>query len=349
MLKLIAALALALSSLAAIAQQPIPIKVVIVATFEPGEDTGDTPGEFQYWVEREHLTGKLPFPGGTRPLRINAAHDVLGIVTGMTLANAGPSIMALGLDPRFDLTHAYWLVDGIAGVDPADGTIGTAAWASYIVNDVNRQLDASEKPVAWPYGLFIIGAKAPNVMPAQPMTNNTYALNPTLANWAFNLTKDLTLPDNPAMAADRQRWTAYPNAAHPPTVIRGDSYASDSYWHGQVLTQYANDWVALWTNGKGNFAMANMEDAAIAEALQRLTRMHRADYQRLLVLRVASNYTMQAPGQSAIDSVNSPYIDSTAYDSAWLTGSTVLHALTRNWPTYRLHIPTVNEPAQHLR
>ena len=30
-------------------------KVVIVAMFEPGQDTGDAPGEFQYWVEREKL------------------------------------------------------------------------------------------------------------------------------------------------------------------------------------------------------------------------------------------------------------------------------------------------------
>ena len=30
---------------------PIPIKVVVVAMFERGEDTGDTPGEYQFWVD----------------------------------------------------------------------------------------------------------------------------------------------------------------------------------------------------------------------------------------------------------------------------------------------------------
>ncbi|MDE3104800.1 MAG: purine nucleoside permease [Acidobacteriota bacterium] len=324
------------------APAPLRIKAVIVTTFEPGEDTGDTPGEFQYWVEREPLPEKLPFPGGVRPLRINAAHDVLGIVTGMTLANAGPSILALGVDPRFDLTHAYWLVDGIAGVDPADGTIGTAAWAHYVVNDVNRQVDSSEKPAAWPYGLFVIGAHQPNVLPAQPMTNNLYTLNAALADWAYGLTRALKLPDNAAMAAERARWqgSAYPAAAAPPTVIVGDSYASDSYWHGAVMNQYANDWVKLWTRGKGNFVMANMEDAAIAEALLRLDRMHRADYQRLLVLRVASNYSMPAPGTTAVQSVNSPYIKSTALDCSWLVGSTVLHQLQQHWDEYRDHTPS---------
>ncbi|MGD0649332.1 MAG: purine nucleoside permease, partial [Acidobacteriaceae bacterium] len=44
--------------------KPWPIRAVIVTTFEIGNDTGDTPGEFQFWVEREHLTESLPFPGG---------------------------------------------------------------------------------------------------------------------------------------------------------------------------------------------------------------------------------------------------------------------------------------------
>src|SRR5208337_1086514 len=45
--------------LAAIAQaasarpRPIPVKVVVVAMFEQGADTGDAPGELQYWVERD--------------------------------------------------------------------------------------------------------------------------------------------------------------------------------------------------------------------------------------------------------------------------------------------------------
>jgi purine nucleoside permease len=318
---------------------PIKIKVVVVATFEVGEDTGDAPGEFQYWVEREKLTEKVDFPGGVRALRMNAAHDVLGVVTGMTLANAGASLVALGLDPRFDLSHAYWLVDGIAGVDPADGTIGTAAWASYVVNDVNRQVDSAEKPAAWPYGLFVIGAKGPNEMPAKPMTNNAYALNEGLAGWAYGLTKDSQLPDNAAMAADRVRWVGFPNAMKPPTVIRGDSFASDSYWHGKVMTQYANDWVKLWTKGKGNFAMANMEDSGIAEALERLERMHRADYRRLMVLRVASNYSMQAPGQTAVESVTAPYIKSTAFECAWVTGSVVVRELVGHWDRYEGSVP----------
>src|SRR5215469_2724769 len=94
---------------AAADEKPIPVKVVVVAMFERGADTGDEPGEFQFWVEREHLDRVIPFPQGYRDLRMNG-RGVLGIVTGVGTARAAASIMALGMDPRFDLTQAYWLV-----------------------------------------------------------------------------------------------------------------------------------------------------------------------------------------------------------------------------------------------
>ena len=99
----------------------IPVKVVVVTMFEVGEDTGDRPGEFQFWVERLPLPDKIPFPQGYRDLRHNPQKGVLGIVTGIGTARAAASIMALGMDPRFDLSKAYWLVAGIAGVNPQRG------------------------------------------------------------------------------------------------------------------------------------------------------------------------------------------------------------------------------------
>ncbi len=71
-------------------------------------------------------------------------------------------MMALGLDPRFDLTHAYILINGIAGVDPKIASIGSAAWADYVVNDVAREIDPREAPKDWPYGIFPFGASRPN-------------------------------------------------------------------------------------------------------------------------------------------------------------------------------------------
>jgi purine nucleoside permease len=330
-------------------QKPWPIRAVIVTTFEVGNDTGDIPGEFQFWVEREHLTETLDFPGGAvglsgpHPIRTNPEHTILGIVSGTTLVNATASMMALGLDPRFDLTHAYILINGIAGIDPQVGSMGSAAWAGFVVNDVAREIDPREAPADWPYGIFPSGAARPdpNAVPGTSWTrSNLYVLNPKLTAWAFAQTKDLQLGDDPAVAAFRAGFTNDPNARRPPFVLMGDTFASDYYWHGKIMTQYARDWVRLYTQGKGIFATSEMEDAGFMNAIERLNAMHRVDSDRVMVLRTASNYTEQRPGHTAVESVTAPYIGSRlALESAYLCGSTVLHNLLAHWNTTYGHIP----------
>lgn len=325
------------------AAKPWPIRAVIVTTFEIGNDTGDIPGEVQFWVEREHLNEVIDFPGGTHPIRTNADHTVLGIVSGTTLVNATASMMALGLDPRFDLTHAYFLINGIAGVDPHVASMGSAAWATYVVNDVSRYIDPRDAPADWPYGFFPNGATAPNppsVPEASWMRSNLYTLNPKLAAWAFAQTKGLDLGDDPKVAEFRAGFTGFPEAQKPPFVLLGDTFASDDYWHGGVMTKFAEDWVKLYTHGKGTFAMTEMEDSGFMNALERLNAMHRVDVDRVMVLRTGSNYSMQRPGHTAVESVTAPYIGSKlALEAAWLCGSTVLHNILSHWDTTYSHIP----------
>ena len=325
---------------------PWPVRAVIVTTFEIGNDTGDMPGEFQLWAEREHLDEVIDFPGGVHPLRTNADHTVLGMVSGTTLVNSTASMMALGLDPRFDLTHAYFLINGIAGVDPHEASIGSAAWANYVVNDVSREIDPHDAPADWPYGYFPMGATRPRpekLPPPKFQGSNLYTLNPQLVAWAYAQTKDLKLTDDPTVASFRSEYKGFPNAQKPPFVLLGDTFASDVYWHGTVMTGFAEDWVKLHSNGKGRFVMTEMEDSGYMEAVARLGSMHRIDPQRVLVLRTGSNYSMPRPGHTAVESVTAPYIGMRiAVESAYLTGSTVLHALVSNWPQTRDHIPATD-------
>ena len=325
------------------ATAPWPVRAVIVTTFEIGADTGDTPGEFQLWVEREHLDEVLPFPGGAHPLRTNREHTILGMVSGTTLVNATASLMALGTDPRFDLTHAYFLINGIAGVDPADASIGSAAWARFVVGDPARYIDPREAPADWPYGYFPMGGTRPDpatVPPAPWLRPQVYTLNPGLVAWAYALTKDLKLGDDAAVAKFREGFPGYPNAQRPPFVLLGDTFASDIYWHGATMTRYANDWVRLYTGGQGNFVMTEMEDSGYMEALKRLAAMHRVDGRRVLVLRAGSNYSMPRPGHTAAESVTAPYIGTgLAVESAWRCGSTVLHLLLAHWDQYDALVP----------
>ena len=323
-------------------EKPIKIRVVIVAMFESGNDTGDRPGEFQFWVERDKLDQVLPFPAGYRDLRINARQGVLGVLTGAGVTNACATIMALGMDPRFDLSKSYWLIAGIAGVDPEDASLGSAAWANYVLDgDLVRELDSREAPAQWPYGRLALGSRKPNEMPKRPFADTVmFQLNSKLVDWAYSITKDLKLMDTPEMAAYRARYKGFPKAVVPPFVLKGDSLGSSTYWHGKIMNQWANDWVKLWTGGQGNYVMTNMEDNGTVTALARLAKIHKVDFRRVLVLRTASNYSMQAPGQSAEESVFAEYVGSLpSLESAHLVGRTVLHKLLENWSKWETSIP----------
>jgi purine nucleoside permease len=206
---------------------PIPVKVVVVTMFQIGKLTGDKPGEAHLWVERDRLDRALPFPLGEYELRMNDA-GLLLICTGGGVTNSSSSIMALGLDARFDLSKAYWLVAGIAGGDPLDVSLGTAAWAKHVVDgDLLYEIDAREIPADWPYGLLPLGAKKPNDI-ASGWTVDTihYPLNAALADWAYALTKDHPVADSPGIARFRRQFAGYPAAVRPPFVTIGDSLSA---------------------------------------------------------------------------------------------------------------------------
>jgi hypothetical protein len=187
----------------------IPVKVVVVTMFEIGQDTGDAPGEFQFWRERRKLDVRIPFPQSHHDLYYNPKSQILGMVTGMGSIRSATATLALGLDQRFDLSHAYWLVAGIAGVDPHQATIGSAVWAHYLVDgDLAHEIDAREMPRDWPSGYFPLNAKGPlDKHPQSAEEGEMFALNAGLADWAYGLTKGITLPDSADLAKARAPYT----------------------------------------------------------------------------------------------------------------------------------------------
>ena len=187
---------LAAGGTAAAKTKPIPVKVVVVAMFEVGNDTGDQPGELQYWVERDHLDRVYPLPAGYHAVRMNGEGE-MAVLTGQGTAHAAATIMALGLDPRFDLSHAYWLIAGIAGGSPERISLGSAAWARWVVDgDLGYEIDAREIPADWSTGYIPLRKTRPFEPPAAPLDGQVYALNAELAGWAFNLTRNTPLADS---------------------------------------------------------------------------------------------------------------------------------------------------------
>jgi purine nucleoside permease len=323
---------------ASAAEPPIPVKVVVIAMFERGADTGDEPGEYQYWVERNKLTRVLAFPQGYHDLRINT-DGVLGLLAGVGTARAAASTMALGLDTRFDLRQAYWLVAGIAGVDPADASLGSAAWAEWVVDgDLAHEIDAREIPAGWKTGYVPLRKSVPYEQPHTPGAE-TYHLNAALVDWAFHLTQDVQLTDSDAMRAERMQFPS-PNARRPPFVLKGDTLSASTFWHGKLLNEWANDWVRYHTDGRGNYVTTAMEDTGVLQSLTFLAKAGRVDLNRVLVLRTASDFDQPVPGKTAAESLAATKIGQytgylPALESAWRVGNTVVKELVGNWRVYR--------------
>src|ERR1700751_3285476 len=283
--------------------QPIRVKVVVVTMFERGEDTGDVPGEFQLWVEREHLDQVFALPTGYHHLRMNK-DGVLGLLTGVGTAKAAASVMALGLDPRFDLSKAYWVVAGIGGGDPADVSLGSAVWCDYIVDgDLSFEIDARQIPEKWPTGYVPLRKGSPYETPMVADYGEVYALNADLVAWAFHVTEGVPLADSEKLQKSRARFPVFPNALKPPFVTRGATVSAGTFWHGSKLDEWANAWVRYYTAGKGNYMVAAMEDTGTLQALTFLSQAGRVDLQRTMVLRTVSNYDREPPGTSAADSL----------------------------------------------
>ena len=331
------------------AEPPLQIRVVIVTTFEVANDSGDLPGEFQNWVERYPLPDVLPFPQGYHPLRYNAKDHVLGIVTGAGKASAAASIMALGLDPRFDFSRAYWILAGIAGIDPNRASIGSAVWASYIVDgDLAYEIDGREIPADWPTGIVAYDRAMPFEQPAPPAVSDNgilaYELNNGLANWAYRLTHNVALADDDKLKSARAGYPGSPNAQRPPFVLKGDSLTADRFWIGARMTDWAERWVSYWTKGEGHFTTSAEEDSAYLQALTFLSHAGRVDLARALDLRTGSDFTAPPNGTSAAALLKSEATGNyaayaEAIENAYLVASPVVRELTQHWSVYQQTVP----------
>ncbi len=273
--------------------------------FEPA---GDTPGEQKRVVERLNMKQRYQIEGAMGDLFMN--DDGVGaFLVGIGATKPAISMLTLGQDPRFDLRETYFLIAGIAGVDPCAGTLGTVAWAKYVVDgNLAFDIDPREIPRDWDTGLFPLGANKPWEMPDRSedgiyLKDELIELNGELRDWAYEQSKDIKLPDTDAMKALRLLYTEDEFARAAPQVIKGDILAAERFWHGKYHTEWARKWVKLWTEGKGTYVTTNMDDMGTLRGLQHLDKIGKADFSRVLVLRAASNFCMQAPGKTAVENM----------------------------------------------
>jgi len=326
-------------------EHPLQVKVVVLATFEIGADTGDTPGEFQFWVERRKMNTIIPLANAYHDVRTDGT-GVIGLVTGMATANAASSVMALGTDPRFDLAKAYWIVAGIAGIDPLRGSLGSAVWADCVVDgDVAYEIDGREIPGNWSTGVIPWERTKPYEEPRPTDMQQLYRLNPALVEWAVRDTKDVVLDDTPAMKKMRDAYAGFAKAQEPPRVMKGATLSTSRFWEGAMMSKWAEDWVRYWSGGASQYYTTACEDSGIMRALTNLANAKKVDLNRVLVLRAASDFDQPPPGETPAQSLatkDSPehlggFLPS--LEAALRVGNKVVSDIVNHWEEYSADVP----------
>jgi purine nucleoside permease len=264
------------------------------------------------------------------------------MTTGMGHANAAASIMALTFSPRFDLRRTYFMVAGIAGIDPLQGTVGSAAWANWLVDfGIQWEIDGREIPQGWNTGYLGINTTGPMQKPPLDYRTEVFQLNPALSNAAFALSRSVTLSDDAQAQAARAKYS-YAPANRPPTVIQCDTLAGDTWWSGTDLGERARQWTKILTDGKGTYCTTQQEDNATFEALTRAATVHRVDLNRVAVLRAGSDFDRPYAGQSSADNLLNYASQggfTIAIDNLYLTGNPLVQDIVTHWGEWRDGVP----------
>jgi purine nucleoside permease len=319
--------------LACAGDDPREVKVMIVSMFGP---------EGQVWIDNLKLDQAVPVVGlsSDYPAVHCNTDDVCQVSTGMGHANVAASTMALLLSGKFDLRRTYFLIAGIAGIDPGQGTLGSAAWARYLIDyGISWEIDAREMPAGWHDGYLGIFTGGPGVKPAFDYRTELFQLDETLLQKILSLTRDAPLTDAPAAQAYRALYPDAP-ANQPPAVIQCDTAAGDTWFHGRYLGERATLWTATLTDGKGRYCTTQQEDNATLNALTRGAQAGLVDLARVAVLRTASNFDRPHPGQTAFESLTA---NSGGFGPAianlYAAGGPFVSDVVQHWHAWRRGVP----------
>jgi purine nucleoside permease len=217
-----------------------------------------------------------------------ADYSVCQVTTGEAEINAAATITALVLSPSFDLTKTYFLLAGIAGVNPKHSTLGGVALARYAVQvALQYEFDAREMPENFTTGYFPYGMSRPNQNAATLYGTEVMELNIELREIAYKLASRARLADSTAATQYRARYKGSP-AALEPSVVKCDTATSDVYYSGALLSEAFENITEVWTNGTGKYCMTGQEDSAILEVLVRMTISRLVDFSRVIVMRTGT-------------------------------------------------------------
>ncbi|RJG43486.1 purine nucleoside permease [Mesorhizobium sp. DCY119] len=299
-------------------------------------------GETKPWLEGEKLDRKIAVPGFSKEYPDVACDDkgLCVMTTAMGYANAASSVSALVYSNLFDLKQSYILIAGIAGVDPDEGTLGSAHWARYAIDGgLRHDIDPRQIAADWPSGIVALGASKPGEKPKWAAGTEVYQLDEALLQKAFALSKDVELADNDDAKAYRASYPSAPGNAAPAVSIC-DTVSIDTYWHGSKIAEGMGAWSTMMTDGKANYCTTQMEDNASLTALRRAADAGLLNFDRIALLRTASNFDREAPNQTPAQSLSAKsggFGPATA--NAYRVGAKVAHSIIEDWDGWEKGVP----------
>ncbi|MCJ1354808.1 MAG: hypothetical protein MMC33_004798 [Icmadophila ericetorum] len=315
---------------------PLKPKVMIIDMFSYEQDAWYGIPEFDLLAQNITVPGLSPiYPD----VHCTASGDICQVVTGEAEINAASSITALAYSPLFNLTKTYFLIAGIAGINPKVATLGSVAFARYAIEvELQYEFDAREIPDNFTTGYVPLGSTSPDEYPQSIYGTEVFEVNQALQKLAIGFASAAKLVDNAASKSYRANYAstpAYKAGASPPSVLACDVATSDVYWSGKLLGEAFENTTTLFTNGSGVYCTTAQEDNGTLEALLRATLNNKTDFSRIMVMRTASDFDRPFAGEA--DTENLFYANQGGFPISLtnleLAGVKVVEGILKEWET----------------
>ncbi|KAF8212797.1 purine nucleoside permease [Mycena galopus ATCC 62051] len=265
--------------------------------------------EFNVLAQNFSIPGLSPlYP----QLHCTSDGEICQLTLGEGEINAASSIVALVHSPLTSLAETYFLISGIAGVNPKVATIGSVTFARYAVHvGLQNEIDAREIPANFSTGYFPQGTTGPGQYPTVLYGTEVFEVNEPLRMLAFTAAKTANLNDTAATQQMRAEYANSPlfaaaNNVSGPSITLCDTATSDTFWDGVLLGEAFEDTTTVLTNGSAVYCTTQQEDSGTLNALLRGALSILVDFSRIIVMRSASDFDRQSPGVTTVDQLLGP-------------------------------------------
>ncbi|CAO2656428.1 Nn.00g052310.m01.CDS01 [Neocucurbitaria sp. VM-36] len=264
--------------------------------------------------------------------------EVCQLVTGEGEINAAVTIASLVASPTFDLSKTYFLIGGIAGVNPEIATVASVTFARYAVQvALQYEFDVRDIPENFTTGYIPQGSTRPDQYPQSIYGTEVFEVNDALRKLAVGFAKTATLNDSSEAIAYRAMYNTsdgiYAAGAELPSVVECDVATSDVYYSGTLLSEAFGNYTALVTNGSGIYCTTAQEDNATLEAMLRAHVAGLVDFSRIIIMRTASDMDRPYPGEAT--TTNLFWANQGAFTPAvqniYLAGVKVVEGILSKW------------------